>query len=266
MKKVRILLADDHDLFREGLATILDAEPDFAVIGEAGDGLAVVVMARKLLPDMILMDIGMPGCNGVEATRQIKAELPDVTIIMLTVRNEDDLLFEAIKNGAQGYLLKNIRSRELLTMLRGAVRGEAAITPALGGRMLEEFRRLSLTAPAYDGEEIPRLTARRTGSPWPGGHRRHRPGNRRNARHQHSHGQEPHAQHPRQTASGPSSRGGPVRTPPGAYPSSTQRRLNAASPRSYNELVRGACELGRFNCKSGRKVTLFSCLHELPND
>ena len=160
MKKVRILLADDHDLFREGLATILDAEPDFAVIGEAGDGLAVVVMARKLLPDMILMDIGMPGCNGVEATRQIKAELPDVTIIMLTVRNEDDLLFEAIKNGAQGYLLKNIRSRELLTMLRGAVRGEAAITPALGGRMLEEFRRLSLTAPAYDGEEIPRLTAR----------------------------------------------------------------------------------------------------------
>ena len=78
------------------------------------------------------MDIGMPGCNGVEATRQIKAELPDVAIIMLTVRNEDDLLFEAIKSGAQGYLLKNIRSRELLTMLHGAVKGEAAI-PRLWG-------------------------------------------------------------------------------------------------------------------------------------
>ena len=160
MSKVRILLADDHDLFREGLATILCSEPDFTVVGEAGDGLAVIVMARKLLPDLILMDIGMPGCNGVEATRQIKEELPDVAIVMLTVRNEDDLLFEAIKSGAQGYLLKNIRSRELLTMLRGAVKGEAAITPAMGGRMLEEFRRLSLTAPGIDDAEIPCLTGR----------------------------------------------------------------------------------------------------------
>lgn len=160
MKKVRVLLADDHDLFREGLATILNSEPDFTVVGEAGDGLAVVVMARKLLPDLILMDIGMPGCNGVEATRQIKEALPQVIIVMLTVRNEDDLLFEAIKNGAQGYLLKNIRSRELLAMLRGVIKGEAAITPDLGGRMLEEFRRLSLTAPSFEGDEIPQLTSR----------------------------------------------------------------------------------------------------------
>ncbi len=160
MSKVRVLLADDHTLFREGLATILNAEADFTVVGEAGDGLEVVVMARTLRPDLILMDIGMPGCNGVEATRQIKAELPEIAIVMLTVRSEDELLFEAIKNGAQGYLLKSIRSRELLAMLRGAVRGEAAITPTLGGRMLEEFRRLSRSAPVFDEADIPQLTAR----------------------------------------------------------------------------------------------------------
>lgn len=143
MKKIRILLADDHQLFREGLATILNAQPDFEVIGEASDGLEVLIKARELNPELILMDIGMPVCDGLEATQKIKAELPDITIVMLTVRDEDEKLFTAIKSGAQGYLLKSIRSRELLAMLRGAVRGEAAITPALGGRMLEEFRNLS---------------------------------------------------------------------------------------------------------------------------
>lgn len=143
MNKIRVLLADDHALFREGLAGILRAQPDFEVVGEAGDGLEAVIKARELKPDLIVIDICMPDCNGVEATQRIKRELNDVAIVMLTVRDEDEKLFEAIKSGAQGYLLKNIRSRELLNLLRGAVRGEAAITPALGGRMLEEFRRLS---------------------------------------------------------------------------------------------------------------------------
>jgi DNA-binding NarL/FixJ family response regulator len=135
-------LADDHELFREGLSNVLDAQPDFMVVGEASDGLEVLVKARELLPDLILMDICMPGCNGVEATQRVMAELPDVIIVMLTVRDEDEKIFEAIKNGAQGYLLKSIRSNELITMLRGAVRGEAAITSSLGARILEEFRRL----------------------------------------------------------------------------------------------------------------------------
>ncbi len=142
MSGYRILLADDHELFREGLSNVLDAQPDFTVVGEASDGLEVLVKARELLPDLILMDICMPGCNGVEATQRVMAELPDVIIVMLTVRDEDEKLFEAIKNGAQGYLLKSIRSSELITMLRGAVRGEAAITSSLGARILEEFRRL----------------------------------------------------------------------------------------------------------------------------
>jgi DNA-binding NarL/FixJ family response regulator len=143
MNKIRVLLADDHSLFREGLAGILRAQPDFEVIGEAADGLEAVVKARDLRPDLIVMDVCMPDCDGVEATQKIRRELDEVVIVMLTVRDEDEKLFEAIKSGAQGYLLKNIRSRELLNLLRGAVRGEAAITPALGARMLEEFRRLS---------------------------------------------------------------------------------------------------------------------------
>jgi DNA-binding NarL/FixJ family response regulator len=142
MKRIRVLLADDHSLFREGLASILNAQPDFEVVGEAGDGLEVMVKARELMPDLILMDINMPGCDGLEATEQIKQESPSITIVMLTVRDEDEKLFQAIRSGAQGYLLKNIRSWEMVNLLRGAVQGEAAITPALAGRMLEEFRQL----------------------------------------------------------------------------------------------------------------------------
>ena len=143
MTRIRVLLADDHHLFREGVTNLLNAQPDLEVVGEASDGLEVLVMARKLRPDLILMDIGMPGCDGVEATERIMQELPETTIVILTVRDEDEHLFRAIQSGAQGYLLKNIRSQELIALIRGAVKGEAAITPALGARMLEEFRRLS---------------------------------------------------------------------------------------------------------------------------
>ena len=142
METIRVLLADDHSLFREGMANILNAQPDFEVVGEAGDGLEALVKAQELMPDLILMDINMPGCDGLEATQRIKQELPDVTIVMLTVRDEDEKLFDAIRSGAQGYLLKSIRSWDLVELLRGAVRGEAAITPALAGRMLDEFRLL----------------------------------------------------------------------------------------------------------------------------
>ena len=157
-KPIKVLLADDHQLFREGLANILNAQTDFEVVGEASDGLEVFIMAQELNPDLILMDIGMPGCNGVEATQRIKAVNDHVTIVMLTVQDEDDNLFEAIRNGAQGFLLKNIRSRELVEMLRGAVRGEAAIPAAMGGRILEEFRKLSVQTP-----QVPkRLWSRRS--------------------------------------------------------------------------------------------------------
>lgn len=160
MAQIRVLLADDHHLFREGLANILKAQVDFEVVGEASDGLEALVKARQYRPDLILMDVAMPGCDGLEATQRIKQEMPGVVVVMLTVRDTDDGLFEAVKNGAQGYLLKSIRSSEMLALLRGAIQGDAAITPALGGRMLEEFRRMSRRSAgiAQDGPET--LTAR----------------------------------------------------------------------------------------------------------
>ena len=143
MKQVRVLLADDHALFREGLAGIISAQPDMQVVGQANDGLEAFVKAQELKPDLILMDVQMPGMDGLEATRQIKQVLPETIIVMLTVRGDDEMLFEALKNGAQGYLLKDIQSQYMLEMLRGALRGEAALSPNLAGRVLSEFRRLS---------------------------------------------------------------------------------------------------------------------------
>lgn len=160
MDRIRVLLADDHTLFREGLAGILAAQPDFEVVAEAGDGVEALVKTRELAPDLILMDIGMPGCDGLEATWHIKQEFPSATIVILTVRDEEEKLFEAIRNGAQGYLLKSIRSKEMLDLLRGAVRGEAAISAALAGRMLEEFRRLTRQANGFRQEEAMTLTHR----------------------------------------------------------------------------------------------------------
>jgi DNA-binding NarL/FixJ family response regulator len=160
MDPIRVLLADDHALFREGLASIIAGQPDMVIVGEAGDGLEAVVKALNLRPDLILIDITMPGGNGLEATRKIKEDLPDTVIVVLTVHADEEKLFEAIKNGAQGYLLKDIRSETMLELIRGALRGEAAITPVLAGQMLEEFRRLSRNLPAEDSEPIETLTFR----------------------------------------------------------------------------------------------------------
>jgi DNA-binding NarL/FixJ family response regulator len=159
MERVRVLLADDHALFREGLAGIISAQPDMQVIGEANDGLEAFVKAQELKPDLILMDVQMPGMDGIEAVRQIKQVLPETIIVMLTVRGDDNMLFEALKNGAQGYLLKDIQSQYMLEMLRGALRGEAAISPNLAGRVLSEFRRLSKGG-ALEKEDDSSLTER----------------------------------------------------------------------------------------------------------
>jgi len=160
MNKTRVLLSDDHSLFRDGLARILNSQIDFEVVGEATNGLEAIAEAQKLKPDLILMDVGMPICDGLEATQRIKQEMPNVTIVMLTVNDENEKLFEAIRNGAQGYLLKSIRKEEMLSLLQGAMRGEAAITPSMAGRMLEEFRRLD-KQPKISPEEIyPILTER----------------------------------------------------------------------------------------------------------
>lgn len=154
------MLVDDHALFREGLSGILSAQPDILVVGEASDGLEAIVMARDLRPDLILMDIQMPGCDGLEATQMIKKELPDTIVVMLTIRDEEEKLFEAIKSGAQGYLLKSIRSNEMIDLLHAAMRGEAALSPLLAGRVLEEFRRLSSHPGSRQPEPMDPLTQR----------------------------------------------------------------------------------------------------------
>ncbi len=159
MPKTRILLADDHALLREGLSGILASQPDMIVVGEASDGLEAIVMAQELKPDLILMDIQMPGCDGLEATLKIKQFLPSTMIVMLTVRDDEEKLFGALKNGAQGYMLKNIRSVDMLQMIRGALKGDLVIPPHLAGRMLEEFRRLSRLATG-DSDELLDLSAR----------------------------------------------------------------------------------------------------------
>ena len=141
MAPVRIVLVDDQVLFRKGLRALLEDEEDMEVVGEASDGVQAVDRVRTAKPDVVLMDINMPVCNGVEATRMIKAERPETKVIALTVSDEDDDLFEAIKSGASGYLLKDLRPEELFDLIRGVLRGETPISPAVAGKLLSEFRR-----------------------------------------------------------------------------------------------------------------------------
>jgi DNA-binding NarL/FixJ family response regulator len=137
----RVLLVDDHALFRDGLRGLFAYEDDFEVVGEAGDGPAALAAAAELMPDLVLMDVDLPGWDGVETTRRLKTEMPYVKVVMLTVHDDDDTLFEAIKAGAQGYLVKSIRAAEMLDLLRGLARGEAPISRAMATRILEEFAR-----------------------------------------------------------------------------------------------------------------------------
>jgi DNA-binding NarL/FixJ family response regulator len=138
---LRILLVDDHVLFRKGVAALLATRQDLQVVGEAGDGLEAIEMARETLPDVILMDINMPRCDGLEAIRQIKREMPHVTIVMLTVSEDDKHLFDAIKGGAQGYLLKNLEPYQLYDLLTSISKGEAPLSGAIAAKIIKEFTR-----------------------------------------------------------------------------------------------------------------------------
>jgi DNA-binding NarL/FixJ family response regulator len=141
--RLRVLLVDDHALFRKGLANLLCAEPDFEVVGEAADGQEAIAKAPVLQPDVILMDVRMPRVSGLEATRQILGMLPQTKILMLSMSEDEDAVFEAVKNGAQGYLLKTADPEELFEALRGIVRGEAPLSGSLAVKLLREFTRLA---------------------------------------------------------------------------------------------------------------------------
>ena len=143
MQPTKVLIVDDHALFRQGVRNTIEPEEEFEVVGEAGDGAEALAKARELKPDLILMDIHMPHCSGLEAVGAIKGELPGVRIVMLTVHDGDENLFEAIRRGAEGFLSKNVRAKALLNSLRGVVRGEAAVSRCMAAKILKEFARLA---------------------------------------------------------------------------------------------------------------------------
>lgn len=156
---MRILLVDDHVLFRKGVAALLSLHKDLQVVGEAGDGLEAIAAARELLPDVILMDIGMPRCDGLEATRRIKREMPHAKIVILTVSDDNQDLFEAIKSGAQGYLLKNLEPRQLHDLLESISRGEAPLSGVIAAKILKEFSQPA-AKDANDAQVVEELTSR----------------------------------------------------------------------------------------------------------
>jgi DNA-binding NarL/FixJ family response regulator len=159
MALMNVLIVDDHALFREGLVSLLDAQPDITVVGEAGSVAEAITQARELGPDLVLMDFGLPDGTGLDATQAILAERPETNIIFLTVHEQDDRLFAAIRCGAKGYLLKNVPVSKLLEYLRGVERGEAALSPAMTSQILEEFARTGVGRdPDTDG--VVELTSR----------------------------------------------------------------------------------------------------------
>ncbi len=136
---IRILLADDHALFREGLKSLLESEPDFRVIGEASDGREALRAALEVRPDVILMDIQMPGLDGVEATKEILREDPEAKVVMLTMYRQDAYVFEAVKAGARGYLLKDASAQELIDAIRRVCSGEVLLDAELAERIIQDF-------------------------------------------------------------------------------------------------------------------------------
>ena len=152
MSTIKILLADDHNVLRQGMAQVLSAQPDMQVVAQAENGRFAVTLARKHHPDVILMDINMPELDGVEASRQITAELPQTGIIILTMYRRDEYVFEAIKAGASGYLLKEVELDELLEAIRAVARHEAVIDSAIAGRVLAALRQPAATKPNQQTE------------------------------------------------------------------------------------------------------------------
>lgn len=153
---MRILIADDHTLFRDGLRSLLSAE-GHEVVAEAKNGREAVKLARELEPDLVLMDLSMPELDGIEATKQILAEMPGQKVLILTASESDATLFDAIKAGAQGYLIKNLEADEFFALLDRASAGEPAFTPAVARRLLLEFAKPSEAASREENDE---LTAR----------------------------------------------------------------------------------------------------------
>jgi DNA-binding NarL/FixJ family response regulator len=156
----RILIVDDQRLMREGLRTLLELEPDFDVAGEAGEGAAALEAYEALAPDIVLMDIRMPGMDGVEATRRLRARHPGARVIILTTFDDEAYVFEGLRAGAQGYLLKDLSGDELATAIRTVMAGGALIEPSVARKVFAEFARLAPAARPLDAGLAEPLTER----------------------------------------------------------------------------------------------------------
>jgi DNA-binding NarL/FixJ family response regulator len=160
MGKIKVFLCDDHRLFRDGVKRLLEHEKNISVIGEAENGLDAVKEIKRLIPDVVLMDIGMPKMNGVDATRKLKREFPDIKVIILTVHQDEANIFDAIKAGASGYILKDVSGDDLINAVRKVNQNEALIEPKIAAKVLSEFKKLSRRKKPKDEEVYGELTER----------------------------------------------------------------------------------------------------------
>jgi two-component system NarL family response regulator len=160
---IRVLIVDDHALYRRGLQTVLSTEDGIEVVGEAADGVEAADRAEAILPDVIVMDVGMPKRGGIDACRVIKQRVPSARILMLTSSDDEANLFEAVRAGANGYLLKDVPPEEVAAGIRSVFQGQSLLSPLMASKLLEEFKAISLkdVPPApTPGLELPRLTNR----------------------------------------------------------------------------------------------------------
>src|SRR5246500_2762290 len=151
---IRVLIADDHALFRRGLEMVLEEEDDIDLVGQASDGTEAVTVAGESLPDVVLMDIRMPKCSGIEACRATKEVAPSAKIVMLTISDEEEDLFEAIRAGASGYLLKDIPLDEVSGAVRAVHGGQSLISPSMAGKLLTEFATLARQTDSERGQQV----------------------------------------------------------------------------------------------------------------
>jgi DNA-binding NarL/FixJ family response regulator len=156
---IRVVLADPHALFRRGVRLVLEEEPDIEVVAECADGLDAVDRIVELVPDLVLIDVRMPGVSGIEATRRVRSLVPSVKVAILTVSESDEDLFGAVRAGATGYLLKEVSIEELPAAVRAVARGNSLISPAMASRLLVEFNALSRRVEEQRGT-APRLSDR----------------------------------------------------------------------------------------------------------
>ena len=157
-ERLRVMVVDDHALFRRGLEMVLGNEPDLELVGEASDGQEAIEKAQETMPDVVLMDVRMPKRSGIEATAQIKELLPHVKILMLTISDEEADLYDAIKAGASGYLLKEIPIEEVSDAIRSVWAGQSRISPSMASKLLTEFAAISKATEERPQMPAPRLT------------------------------------------------------------------------------------------------------------